>query len=539
MKHINILTRRSFFEQALKVGAAAALASLTDVPLLVRRALAEGNIGLNGKKLLFIFMRGGEDGLNSIIPIGDSAYNNTNRPTILIPSDAGTNYAATGPCDFPISATAATPTFSYPQAIRLGNGFAALHPSLKFLAPVYNAGDLAIMHRVAYPQQSRSHFDSQSYWETGDPNGKTYKDGIFYRTIVESGLATQNALTGVSFQSALPLMLRGSKAAMTNLSSTDRYNLMGIPNTSAGNLKADDAIRRANGMDFPDKNYRELLSLQYGNLMDTLAIFSQIDFSEAGNTYVDDLPTDGDIGPYYLFPTTNAKNGGYSSHGNDPQKYVVDTGAYSFFTSLKAAAIVLNKTDAVIAGTEFSGGPFDTHNNQGSVTGSHANLMRRVGWAMYALRKYFTNYSDKTHWNNLVVVTLTEFGRTTIQNDSGGTDHAEAGVMYAAGGGIRGYNKGGSTTGIFGCHPTDTVNGRTIPWVTGQTGTMFGAAGRYLKRSIDYRSVLGELIRDHLGATQNQLNRIIPGYAVTGEHLLDGGTSTRDNVPIFGELGLI
>ena len=46
----------------------------------------------------------------------------------------------------------------------------------------------------------------------------------------------------------------------------------------------------------------------------------------------------------------------------------------------------------------------------------------------------------------------------------------------------------------------------------------------YLRRCIDYRSVLGEVIRKHLGATQNQLNRIIPGYAVTGEHLLSGGT---------------
>ena len=64
---------------------------------------------------------------------------------------------------------------------------------------------------------------------------------------------------------------------------------------------------------------------------------------------------------------------------------------------------------------------------------------------------------------------------------------------------------------------------------------MFGASGRYLKRAVDYRSVLGKLIRDHLGATQNQLSQIIPGYAVTGEHLAGGGTSSIDGVPIFGE----
>jgi hypothetical protein len=51
--------------------------------------------------------------------------------------------------------------------------------------------------------------------------------------------------------------------------------------------------------------------------------------------------------------------------------------------------------------------------------------------------------------------------------------------------------------------------------------------------------VLGKLIRDHLGATQNQLNQIIPGYAVSGEHLLGGGTSSVDGVPIFGELPIV
>ena len=68
---------------------------------------------------------------------------------------------------------------------------------------------------------------------------------------------------------------------------------------------------------------------------------------------------------------------------------------------------------------------------------------------------------------------------------------------------------------------------------------MFGASTRYLKRAYDYRSVLGKLIRDHLGATQNQLNRIIPGYAVAGERLLSGGTSSIDSVPIMAEPNIV
>ena len=64
---------------------------------------------------------------------------------------------------------------------------------------------------------------------------------------------------------------------------------------------------------------------------------------------------------------------------------------------------------------------------------------------------------------------------------------------------------------------------------------MFGVNSRYLKRCIDFRSVLGKVIRDHLGASQEQLDRIIPGYTVAGEGLKNGPISTRDGTRIMGE----
>jgi uncharacterized protein (DUF1501 family) len=552
MHHFNIITRRSFLDRSFKIGMGVALSTLVDIPLVMKRALAEGTIG-SGKKLLFIWLRGANDSINSVIPIQDSAYNTdinpatgtVVRPNLAISKDGLTDYSeVTGMADFPQSSSVSTDpnfaTYFYSNAINLRNGFAALHPSHKFLAPVYNAGDLALVHRVGYPKQSRSHFDSQNYWENGNPNNNVSQDGIFYRTVIESGLANTSPLTGVSVQSALPLILRGSAAAMTNLTDPTRYNLLGIPNTGPGNTKSDNALLNANSYPFPDKQNRELLSLQYKNMANTLKIFESIYFDEAHNTFVDDTNTDGDTAPYYLFPTTNAKNGGYALHGNNTAKYVVDTGAYNstgtgFFNNLKAAALILNNTDAIIAGTEMTG--FDTHNSQGGITGTHPNLQRRIAWAMYALRKYFLNYHDKCTWNNLIVVTLSEFGRTTIQNTSLGTDHAEAGVMFIAGGNAAG---GGSLHGgIYGCHPNDNYNSHSLPWNTGLTGSMFGVNSRYLKRAIDYRSVLGELIRDHLGATQPQLNRIIPGYANSAEHLQSGGTSAIDGTPIAGEIGIV
>lgn len=550
----NVLSRRSFLDRSLKTSLAIALSTLADIPLTMKRALAEGSIGLNGKKVIFIWLRFGNDSLNSIIPINDVAYTGDGgslasiRPNIGILKDPLTDYSTAGGADFPTGDP--NSVYAYDKAIRLGNGFAALHPCLKFLAPVYNAGDLALIHRTAYPRQSRSHFDSQNYWENGNPNNKLSKDGIFYRTIIESGLANTAPLTGVSVQSALPLLLRGSQAAMTNLTSPTRYDLLGVP-TNIGDPKASSAISAANYFPFAAKRNRELLELQYQNMSNTLQIFSGIDFTDTGNTFRDDETTDGDIAwananghqGYYLFPNTDNKNGGYlrPDASKNVNKRVVKQGHQSFFTNLKAAAMILNNTDAIIAGTEIGG--FDTHQTEGGAAGTHADLQKVIGWSMYALRKYFSNYANKVNWDNVVVVTLSEFGRTSVENTDKGTDHAEAGAMFVAGGGVKGYGQG-NATGVFGCSP-----GESLPWLPGPRtsslttcGTMFAAntavAAGYLRRSCDYRSVLGEVIRKHLGATQDQLNRIIPGYANPAENLLGGGLST-DGVQIRGEVGIL
>src|SRR5687768_15631829 len=260
--HFNILSRRSFLDKSVKTGLAVALSTLVDIPMVMKRALAVGNIGLNGKKLLFIWLRGANDGLNSVIPILDPAYA-TSRPQLRVPTDPSATYNLAGPADFPLGSDA--DMYAYKMAIKLGNGFAALHPALKFLAPVYNSGDLALIHRVAYPRQSRSHFDSQNYWENGNPNNNLSKDGIFYRTMLEyirdQGNAA-SALTGVSIQGSLPLILRGSDAPMTNLTDPLRYDLLGIPNDASGNLKATNFLNAANAFVVPEKANRGLLQLQ-------------------------------------------------------------------------------------------------------------------------------------------------------------------------------------------------------------------------------------------------------------------------------------
>src|SRR6185503_8246439 len=112
----NVITRRSFLKAGAQASIAAGLASMLNIPPFLHRALAEGNIGISGKKLLFIFLRGGNDGVNNIIPMLDPAYA-ANRATIGIPQDPAALYTET-------TGQADAPPANYPYAINLRNGFA-------------------------------------------------------------------------------------------------------------------------------------------------------------------------------------------------------------------------------------------------------------------------------------------------------------------------------------------------------------------------------------------------------------------------------
>ena len=532
----NIITRRSFLSTAGRAAVGLGVASLMTIPPFLKRALAEGNIGINGKKLIFIFLRGGNDGVNNIIPILDPSYLG-NRAIIGIPKHptgdsyyTGTGGPGTCPGVDPLAPGVAIP---------LNNGFAALNPALADMVPIYNAGDLALIHRVGYRSLSRSHFDSEQYWEKG-ADGSNYKslaDGIWYRTIVESGynknpLALTGkppSLTGVSLQSNMPASLRGEQP-MTNLSSMSRYNLLGVysasGSTNLDRVKVLNALDAANLQPFPAKDNRDLVHTLGVQFRDTLDIFQDPSF--ISNNFFDLN------GTTKLFPTTSTE---------DPAGRFA--GSFSFIQNMKSCAQILNTTDAIITGSEIGG--WDLHTGQVTPgtpsAGSHANLLKRVAGTYYSLWRYFSIYGKngtnptpgaQVGWNDVVIVAMSEFGRTSAENASMGSDHGEASVMYVAGGNVNGR--------VYGCDLL-TTSGTVGPnWVmgSGKTGTLFSAntSEGYVKRTIDYRSVLGEIIRDHLGATPNQLNRIIPAYANEAvEHLFSGGTVS--STPILGELGII
>ncbi|MFT5497986.1 MAG: hypothetical protein ACI9TH_003394 [Kiritimatiellia bacterium] len=496
---MNILTRRHFFKRSTL----GAIAGLTTLPGFMQRAVEAGlPTEWNGNKLLFVFLRGGNDSLNSLVPTGDPAYNTDLRPTLHIPGPSA-GLTSSGLFD------------ENPEAgrgIDCGNGFASLHPNLDQLAPMYNAGDLALVHRVGYPNQNRSHFESEQYWESGVPRKGYPQEGIFYRTVTETGWSKQNPLSAVTMGSNSPLSVRG-RIPLTNIRRPSRFDLLGV--YPGARNKHIEAIQRMYGHRYPEKQHRELVHEAGGSFVRSIDQIQGIDFDANGrdgsNNKISGSPfLDDDLNETQLFPTGN---------NTDDQSFGSNT-AFNFLEKLKHACQLLHEGNAIIAGTELGG--FDTHDDQGLIDSGHGRRMRYLGQGLHAVRKYLSHPSVNI-WDKTIVVTLSEFGRTSKENSSGGTDHAEAGCMFLA---------SGNPAFQGGVHQCDGAT-----WPGGDTGAMFLENDRYLGRSVDYRSVLGEVIRKHLGASQAHLNSIIPGYSNAAEQLLAGGLSI-DGVDITGELGL-
>src|SRR4029453_16643840 len=144
-------------------------------------------------------------------------------------------------------------------------------------------------------------------------------DGLWYRTIVESGWNLNHPLSAVSIQSNMPQSLRGEQP-MTNLSSINRYNLLGVYTPSGGvnsdRVKQLLAINSATGNPYPAKDNRDLVYGLSGAFQQTLDIFQDPSFQT--NEFYDAN------GTTHLFPINAASD-----------QRGLGSGAYSFIDKVK------------------------------------------------------------------------------------------------------------------------------------------------------------------------------------------------------------
>jgi len=191
------------------------------MPPFLRRALAAPM--LRGKKLLFIFLRGGIDAVQAVIPFGDAG----------IPGQGIKTYLQARPT------LGASPADAHDL-----NGFVSLYPAMQStatpsgprLADIFHGTldgrgqHLAILHRMGYEDQNRSHFSSQQFWENGVPGEVKLEEGVFNRYIT-AYRDPGSALQGATLSSSQMVMMKGP-TLIPVLSSIDNYALP--PNVPLG-----------------------------------------------------------------------------------------------------------------------------------------------------------------------------------------------------------------------------------------------------------------------------------------------------------------
>jgi uncharacterized protein (DUF1501 family) len=344
-----------------------------------------------------------------------------------------------------------------------------------------------VIHRAGYPNNTKSHFDDQRVWENGDPTQTKMFEGWLYRYIEENAVSAGVLLPALSVQANQPVLLRGEEP-FVNIANPNSFDyIYSDPKRSKISAAFDGEYTNLTGLE----PYRPLLSQTSIKLIDTLDEYRS--WSQASWN-----PLDPNTG-FSLFPVSDLTN-----PPTAPGPF--STSSYGFFRALKVCALSLLESDAInnngtrVAGCELGG--FDTHNAQGTATGTQATLLSWLAYGLNSLQIVLSGAANDPRgypsiWADTVVSTLSEFGRTSKENGSIGTDHAAASCMFVAGGAVNG--------GVYNCDPS-----------TWPSGVMFGDSARYLSVRTDYRAIFWEILRDHMGADPAKVDLVFPGYSGLG-----------------------
>ena len=137
-------------------------------------------------------------------------------------------------------------------------------------------------------------------------------------------------------------------------------------------------------------------------------------------------------------------------------------------------------------------GGWDTHVNQGSTTGQLALRLDDFSQSVAAL---VADLGDRM--GDVLILTMSEFGRMAKENGNRGTDHGHAGALFVIGGDVKGGKVHGKWPGLA---QEQLYEGRDLALTT------------------DFRSVFSEVTARHLGATK--LDKIFPGFAAEPKNWL-------------------
>ena len=407
-------------------GSAIALAGMGQAPLWLARAAATES--RKRKTLVAIFMRGAADGLNIVVPFGDPKYREL-RPTLGLQAPRqGDDNNANGP---------------FGSVIDLDGKF-GLNAGLRPLKGLWDKKQLAIVEATGSPDPSRSHFEAQDYMESGTP-GKT-GNGWLNRALPDDG-PDASPLRAVALSKRLPRSLRGDHEAIAlgntqefNISDQDRLAIL----KNMYSLTPDQALRRT-----------------AKDAFEAMKILQSMGKQQPMNPEQRTVSFIGAGGPVQNNRSTYPAGG---ELGRNLQQL---------------ARLIKSDAGVEAAFAEVDG--WDHHQNE---NGQLGNLLNQFSNAIAA---FSDDLGDRME--DVVIVTMSEFGRTVEENGAGGTDHGHGSMMMVLGGPVQGGKIYGHWPGL-------------------EKEQLF--EGRDLAVTTDFRTVLGELVRGHLG--QNDLNSVFPGF---------------------------
>jgi len=414
------LTRRYFLQSTGALAAYCGLVPLESLAQVVQPVAGEKPV-VRGKILVVIFLRGGADGLNLIVPFKDPGYYDLRRGLAIRPP--GEN---NGGIDL--------------------DGYFALHPRMKAMMPLFESGLAVAAHAVGYDQNSRSHFEEQDVWETGVVGNTLGADGWLNRHLQTS--QGHGPLRAVAVGDNLPRILRGP----VNAYAIRGLDQIALPKSDNGDTVVA-ALEHAYQTD-PSMHAdaaRELVEQTGRATLEGMKILQRV-------------ATQPDSSKVKYPDTELARRLG------------------------QVARLIKADIGMEIAEVDYDG--WDTHQYQGNgADGQFANL---AGNLADALAAFTQDLGDRV--DDVLVLTLSDFGRTAAENGTGGTDHGWGNCMFAIGGSAQRVSPG---------KPRKVVT----EWPGLAPDQLH--QNRDLRHTTDFRDVLAEAVKVHLG--NPNLAKVLPG----------------------------
>lgn len=407
---------------------------------------------LNNGRLVVVFLRGAYDGLSAFVPYADKDYYAL-RPNIAIAAPDGTAQTA----------------------IKLDTTF-ALHPALAPLLPLWQQGVLGFVPAAGLPAPNRSHFDAQYQMEIAQ-GGKTSSAPGWLNTTAGLGKAAAPGAVALGVGEANPAILngqasvvrlipRGQSAERTGVLANERTR-QALMDLYAGDDKVSEAFRQGAGSRM--QSAQELTEQRIART-EKMAQDAQ---------RMADKSLDRDGAPANA-QALKAQMLAASNGAADPVGLQLDAQHLG----------TLMRNDRKLRLGFLSAGGWDTHANQGAATGQLANNLGNLARGIAQLRQDFSEPGD-------VVVVMSEFGRTSAENGTRGTDHGFGNAMWLMGSRVAGGRWHGVWSGL-----SQLNEGRDLP------------------AHHDYRAVLAQVLRGAFAFGDSQMADVLPG--VKWDRRLDG-----------------